>query len=304
MSKVSVIIPTYNRAHLLGRAIESVLEQTFQDFELIVVDDASTDGTGQLIRTFGDKRIRYIQHDMNKGSNASRNTGLRHARGEYVAFLDSDDEWLPEKLEKQLKVFQRGSEKLGLVSTRYSDEYLDPDEPFMPHYRGNIFHKLLTENIIGSASTPLIKTTCFEKAGLFDETMPASQDWDMWIRIAQHFEFDFVPEILARFYFQPDSISRNIESIKRAHMLIYKKYSPFIEALPKSIQIEHYFYEGRYFLWRRDIPESCRYFIKTIRLNPLMLFKIIYYYARKTMIKVLKFTRKVNFTPNDVTPGI
>lgn len=288
MPKVSVIIPSYNRAHLLSRALKSVLNQTFQDFELIVVDDASTDGTGQLTSTFGDERIRYIRHDTNKGSNASRNTGLRHARGEYVAFLDSDDEWLPEKLEKQMQVFKRGSEKLGLVSTGYSDEYLDPDEPFIPHCRGNIFNKLLIENLIGSTSTPLIKKNCFEEAGLFDETMPASQDWDMWIRIARKFEFDFVQEILARYYFQPDSISRNIESIKRAHMLIYRKYSPFIEALPKSMQVEHYFYEGRYFLWRRDIPEGFRYFVKAIRLKPLMLFKIAYYYARKIIIKVLR----------------
>ena len=99
---VSVIIPTYNRAHLIGRAIRSVLDQTYQDWELIVVDDASTDDIPGIVKGFTDGRVKYIRHDENKGAAAARNTGIQAARGAYIAFLDSDDEWLPEKLERQV----------------------------------------------------------------------------------------------------------------------------------------------------------------------------------------------------------
>lgn len=98
---VSVVIPTYNRAHLVGRAIQSVLNQTYQDFEIIVVDDGSTDNTEEVVKSFNDPRIRYIRHDQNRGGSAARNTGIKMARGEYIAFQDSDDEWLPEKLESR-----------------------------------------------------------------------------------------------------------------------------------------------------------------------------------------------------------
>ena len=111
--KVSVIIPTYNRAHLVGRAIRSVLNQTYQDFEIIVVDDGSTDNTEEVVKSFNDPRIRYIRHEKNRGGSAACNTGIRAARGEYIAFQDSDDEWLPEKLEKQMQVFENTPTGVG-----------------------------------------------------------------------------------------------------------------------------------------------------------------------------------------------
>src|SRR4030042_5052103 len=107
MPTVSIIIPTYNRAHLVMRAINSVLDQSFQDFEIIIVDDASRDNTEKMVSGIRDKRIFYIRHEKNRGGSAARNTGIKQARGEYIAFLDSDDEWLPEKLEKQLKVLEQ-----------------------------------------------------------------------------------------------------------------------------------------------------------------------------------------------------
>lgn len=111
---VSVIIPTYNRAHLLGRAIQSVLAQTYEDFEIIVVDDASTDVTEQVVKSFADDRINYIRHQKNKGGSSARNTGIKAAKGEFIAFLDSDDEWVPKKLEKEINRLQTLSNEVGV----------------------------------------------------------------------------------------------------------------------------------------------------------------------------------------------
>src|SRR5687767_7523259 len=145
---VSVVLPTYNRAPLLGRAIRSVLGQSYTDFELIVVDDGSTDGTSGVVAGFRDKRIRYLPLARNTGAGAARNAGIRVARGKFVAFQDSDDEWLPAKLAKQMSAFERGPAKLGVVysdmqrvlsdgSTKYfaapsifSDRLINPDIRF------------------------------------------------------------------------------------------------------------------------------------------------------------------------------
>ena len=112
---ISVIIPTYNRAHLIGKAVKSVLSQTYQDFEIIVVDDGSTDNTEEIVKSFTDYKIYYICHKHNRGASAARNTGIKASRGEYIAFLDSHDEWLPEKLDKQIKTFNSESSEVGVV---------------------------------------------------------------------------------------------------------------------------------------------------------------------------------------------
>lgn len=120
---VSVIIPTHNRANLIGKAIDSVLDQTCQDFEIIVIDDGSTDNTAEIVKGFDDFKIHYISHELNRGTSAARNTGIKASRGEYIALLDSDDEWLPEKLDRQVEVLQDEPSEVGVV---YSDVlYID-----------------------------------------------------------------------------------------------------------------------------------------------------------------------------------
>lgn len=287
MQKVSVIIPAYNRAHLLDRAIKSVLNQTFQDFELIIVDDASTDSTELVVMSFGDKRIIYILHEIRKGASASRNTGIKASRGMYIAFLDSDDEWLPQKLEKQIKVFENGSDKLGLVYVGYSDEN-KPDEPIIPQYRGKILHYLLINNYVGSTTNPLIRKNCFDKAGYFDEDLPAANDWDIWIRISQHYDFEFIPEILASYHPQPDSISKNIEFIEKSRIIIFRKYNHLFNALPQSFKIERYYFLGQRFCWYRYIIKSIRYFALAIILKPSIIIRIINYYTEKLFNKKIK----------------
>ena len=120
MAKVSVIVPTHNRADYLSAAIESVLEQTFQDFELLVVDDASTDTTAALVSSFSDSRIKFIRLDMNRGGSAARNQGILSSRCDYIAFLDDDDAWTPEKLELQVELLDRAPAEVGAVYTGYT----------------------------------------------------------------------------------------------------------------------------------------------------------------------------------------
>ena len=112
--KVSIILPTYNRAHIIEKAIQSVLNQTYQDFEIIIIDDGSKDDTKKIIRGFQEKdnRIKYIRFEENKGAAAARNAGIKMSKGEYITFQDSDDEWLPEKLEKQMKIIETSSENI------------------------------------------------------------------------------------------------------------------------------------------------------------------------------------------------
>jgi glycosyltransferase involved in cell wall biosynthesis len=156
---VSVIIPTYNRQHMVDRALGSVLNQTYRDVEVIVVDDCSSDDTEQVIARIDDTRIRYMRHEINRGAPAARNSGFAAARGMYVAFLDSDDEWLPEKLEKQLNLFHIAPDTVGVVYAGFSYVYEKTGEiisEIIPTLRGCVYEEMLRSCIIGSP-TPLIK---------------------------------------------------------------------------------------------------------------------------------------------------
>lgn len=198
---VSVIIPTYNRAHLVGRSIQSVLNQTYQDFEIIVVDDASTDNTEEVVKSFNDPRICYIRHKQNHGGSAARNTGIRTARGEYIAFLDSDDEWLPNKVAEQMRVFY-GNQDCGAVHTGLlhicKDEYNEACKGC--YSKGWVLKDLLVANVVGGASSVVVKRERLKVAGLFDEKLPSCQDRDMPIQITKHYTFRRVVAPLVKYH--------------------------------------------------------------------------------------------------------
>ena len=176
MPKVSVIIPTHNRAESLRSAITSVLNQTYQDFEIIIIDDASKDNTREVIAHFSDTRIKYIYNQLGKGDAGSRNIGIINSSGEYIALLDDDDEWLPEKLEMQTYLLDNGPSEVGGVYTgRIPIEKVSGR--ILPIYNPKTTD-LLKENCITTSSI-LIRKKCFEKYGLFDEGMPSCSDYDM-----------------------------------------------------------------------------------------------------------------------------
>jgi len=273
---VSVIIPTYNRANLIEKAIKSALKQTYKDFEIIVVDDGSIDNTEEIVKDFTDFRIHYICHKHNQGVSAARNTGIKTCRGEYIAFLDSDDEWLPGKLDKQIKVLQSESSEVGVV---HSDLlYIDENGKNMnklrnPKKGGYIYEDLLGKNCVGPPSTLLIKKECFNRVGLFDNLLNAQEDWDMYIRIAKYYKFTFIKIPLVKYRKHPSQISRNLEVKTVSANRILVKYTKELEKRPGA-HSKHYFYIGNRFCHMGKTKEGQRYLLKAILLYP---FCIRYY---------------------------
>ncbi len=196
---VSVILPTYQRAHVLGRAVDSVLAQTAGDLELIVVDDGSTDGTAELVGSYDDGRIRYLRQD-NAGVAAARNRGLRAVRAPLVAFLDSDDEWFPPKLALQTARMAELPDDVGLL---YGGVENVTDggcrRVRIPTHRGDLHRVLLLTNVLHGTSGVMIRRAVVATVGFFDEALPAAEDFDYWVRVARFFEIDLIDEPLVRY---------------------------------------------------------------------------------------------------------
>jgi glycosyltransferase involved in cell wall biosynthesis len=187
---VSVVIPTCNRAGLLRRAIASVLRQTYDHLEVIVVDDASTDDTRDVVESFNDRRIRYVRHATNRGGSATRNTGLDAATGQYIAFLDDDDEWVPEKTQKQLDVLRHFDAVLCASSVDgRSKAKQRPKEVIAPR-------DLRRSPYAVGGTGVLMAKAAIVKDLRFDEQLPICQDWDLFIRIAQRCDVAYLNEPL------------------------------------------------------------------------------------------------------------
>lgn len=196
---VSVIIPTHNRANMVSRAIRSVLAQTYTDFEVLVVSDGSTDNTEEVVKAMQDSRIRFFEHEEPQGASAARNMGLRAARGEYLAFLDDDDEWMSDKLEVQLPVIENSPPEVGLVYA-WMEYFCDgkSQSVYAPVLRGDVFADMLDNQAIGGCPTVMIKREVLDKVGYFDEDLPRGNDGNYWRRISQQYHVDYAPKVLAR----------------------------------------------------------------------------------------------------------
>lgn len=196
---VSVIIPTYNSAKYIKETLDSVFNQTYKNIEVIVVDDGSVDNTREILEKYNSK-IKYI-YQGNKGPSAARNRGIKEARGSYIAFLDSDDLWLPEKLEKHTSLFMKNlSLKLTYCAGYYEDEKGSILKTFSleKYSQQKLIEILVTRNCIGSASRVIVDKECFDKVGLFDERLEVAEDWDMWLRICRKFEFRCINKPLVK----------------------------------------------------------------------------------------------------------
>jgi glycosyltransferase involved in cell wall biosynthesis len=264
---VSVSVSTYNRAHLLGRALRSVLAQTFQDYEIIVVDDGSTDNTEEVVRSFGDARIQYLRHESNRGQSAAINTGIRAATGEYVAFLDDDDEWLPEKLAIQLETFKTSDlERLGVVSCPKLTVYDGRRKVRAPRKRrfarGWVHKDLLARRMVVPWATCslLVRRDALTEANLFDESLPHSKDWDFVFRLSRDWQIQAVETPLIRVHYHSGpSIGRSGKDLEAAERIIAKYHSEFL-AEPAILAHSYYRLAWRYF--RAGETAKCRQNLK------------------------------------------
>jgi glycosyltransferase involved in cell wall biosynthesis len=215
--KISIIMPVLNGERYIGEALESIAGQTYQRFELVVVDDGSADRTHELVSRFEDRiEIRHVRHEQCCGITVSVNDGLRNASGEYIAFLDHDDAWFPDFLETQVDYLETHPD----VGMAYSDfQTIDPAgnvlESSVATCRkrnrpsGDVFRKLFMDSFI-VANGALIRKECFDRLGGFDPTLRWA-DYHMWLRIAQHYRIDYVPKVLAKYRQHPAQNTRSIE---------------------------------------------------------------------------------------------
>lgn len=233
--KVSIIIPTYNRAGTIKRSIESVLRQTYSDFELIVVDDGSTDNTFQIVDGYDDPRLRYLRIEERRGANHARNVGIESADGDYIAFQDSDDEWRPDKLEKQMKILLE-QKQVDVVFSRYLHHFMNGRMELVPNknyteclLQEKIVAILAGANVIGTP-TLIMRKKCFQEAGVFDEKISRFQDWEIMIRFAQKYKIAFLDEVLLDAYEMKESISTTDKNYVKGMASIVKKHQDFFHA--------------------------------------------------------------------------
>ena len=208
MPRASVIIPTYNRVGCLAHAIDSVLSQTCKDRELIVVDDASTDETAELLSRYG-SALRTITLSPNQGVSASRNAGIQNSESPWIAFLDSDDRWLPQKLEKQVQYQQRHPQSQILFTDEIWIRNGKRVNPGKRHQKraGWIFQASLSLCLMAPSST-MIRRNVFETTGLFDESLPICEDYDLWLRMAARFPVYLLNEkLMIRYGGHKDQLS-------------------------------------------------------------------------------------------------
>jgi glycosyltransferase involved in cell wall biosynthesis len=228
--QVSVILTTYNGASrgYLGTAIESVLNQSFQDFELLIIDDGSSDHTADECKQYlGDGKVKYIFQE-NKGLAGARNTGIESSSGEYICFLDDDDVWKPEKLQRQLEFMQNRLSEVGNWGLIFTWLELIDERENVVSYRGHhqegwIYRDLLFENTIDAPSSVLIKREVFNRVGLFDEDFGRCADWDMWLRLSKEYRIFPTKEYLVQYREHSNSMSAHVEEFLEEEKAVLKK---------------------------------------------------------------------------------
>ncbi|MFH1061305.1 MAG: glycosyltransferase family 2 protein [Candidatus Omnitrophota bacterium] len=268
--QVSIIMPTYNRALLIPRAIKSILEQTYTDFEIIVIDDCSTDDTAHIIAGFNDLRIKYIYLSKHQGASFARNEGLKIAFGEFIAFADSDDVWLKEKLEKQVNVLATAPDDMGLVYSAVwkvaaRKKIFFPSKGFGKKRSGYIHENLLFGNFV--TIHVLIRRQCLAQVDMFDEKLPRLQDWDLWLRLSEKFKFFYIPEPLAIVYKTTDAISEKSSSLAVGLEIILKKFLKDFAVYP-SLLAKYYYCLGRVFYKNKQKNKSQKYLEQALDLAP------------------------------------
>lgn len=266
---VTVVLPTHNRAHSVVAAIHSVLWQTFDDLELIVVDDGSTDGSDQVLGALEDPRLRVLRHASARGAPAARNTGIAAARAPWVAFQDSDDIWLPHKLERQMASVRRhgaaavawcGMLRVLPAGAQY--------QPAAKNVRGDgaMLPALLWGPVIGT-QTLLARRDALEAVGGFDEDLESCQDWELALRLARDHRFAFEKDVLVIAPKGDDGISVNMARRLRGRERVFEKHRALFAAHPE-IEAANLYDLGYLAMVTGEVSRARRYFTQALRLRP------------------------------------
>ena len=238
MPYVSIIMPTFNSHQWISESIQSVLGQSFDNWELIIVNDGSTDNSVEIIQTYlNDKRIKLL-HQKNLGPANARNYGISKCNGEFIAFLDSDDIWLHEKLQIQLQFFE-SNPHIGLVYSNYNLFYDNP-KLTLPLRQSNWFHtwpdnhRLLVYDFIGIL-TVVVRSSIIKKLGGFNENLFGTEDWDLWIKVAQFYKISKIEKVTASYRVHPDGLSQTAQNHFNQLKKVYDLHV-FKKNVPKHIQ--------------------------------------------------------------------
>jgi len=236
MPTISVVIPAYNAERTILETIASVQQQSFSDFELIVINDGSTDRTLELLHSINDERLRILSYE-NGGVSVARNRGISQASGEFISFIDADDLWSPDKLESQLATLQQHPEAGVAYSWTYFMEEKEGTRSFHPcdpiFFEGNVYTDLLVKNFIPNGSNVLIRKQAVESVGEFDPKRTGWEDWDYWIRLAAKWSFVVVPKLQVFYRRSSDSASSKVDNMKKEALVVIEK--AFLAA-PQSFQ--------------------------------------------------------------------
>lgn len=267
---VSVVLPTYNRAGLLPRAMGSVLAQTYRNLELIVADDGSTDETERVVRAVEDQRVRYLRCERNGGPGYARNCGVRIASGAFIAFQDSDDEWLPDKLSRQLELLQAMPDRVGMVCGAYVVRYVGGGElQVVPDLRGEQgdFEPELLAGFRFIPPTWLFRRQCLAAVGPFDERLPNREDWELMFRVLERWEVRALKAPVTIKHETLGSIEGNWQGRVTSYGRILERYSARWGAVPKLKAI-HYYEMARAQLALADAAGARHSLGQVLRLDP------------------------------------
>lgn len=274
---VSVVLPTYKRPKKLKRAIKSVKDQTYLHWELLIIDDndynsKSKKATKKVVKKYqSDSRISYFEHKESKGGSAARNTGIKHSQGDYIAFLDDDDEWEERKLKITMKKFTNLDKKYGVCFSSYNvmgKKKIKKES--QPKSEGYIYKKELIKDHVSPTSAVVVRKECFNRVGYFDENLPARQDYDMWIRISKKFKFAFINKPLVNIYREnKNSISYGYEKNITGTNIILRKIEPdlkkFDSKYQKKVYASHYTYMGKKCYKFGNPKLAINYFLKSLK---------------------------------------
>jgi len=294
---ISVIIPTFNRGYTINKTIKSVINQTYKNLEIIIVDDGSTDDTQKVVKNNNDKRIKYLRHKKNKGGSAARNTGIKHSHGKYIAFLDSDDLFFDNKLEKQFNILNNLSSQYAgiccntIIKTNFGSFISDINQE--KTIKRDLIYKILSMDIKWRAgSTLMIRKNIIKDVGFWDETFPRHQDYEFLIKIIEKYKIFIITEPLV-------TVTRDITSNPSANTLEKAKnkflnkfeyqIKNFSQHQQKNIRKKQWLSLCKAFFREKRIGKAFSYLLKALRekslINPSECIKIFICFIDGTLNK-------------------